>query len=158
MLYVVMIFLLLSACTSTNTHFKDDLRIRSVSQTNTLTPSMSVLEVSVCDSNQGLVGEDDENTCQGSYVPFALVHGSQPGALTGLMNAVVTGGAVVGSSYLLADGIRDSATRISQTGGGATSGSDSVATSNSTSAADTTNNLTNSQSQHQNQTQSRWGH
>ena len=133
---VSLCLLLLPACVSSQVTYDNGLRIRTAENTNFLTPSLSVMEVSACkddvESNYTTMHQEDDDApqvCYGGYEPVALVHGSQSGAGTGLMKAAITGGAVVGTGYLLADGIRDSAARtnINQSGGGANSSSNSRA-------------------------------
>ena len=145
-IFISLLLFLLPACVSSQVTYDNGLRIRTAENTNFLTPSLSVMEVSACkddvESNYTTMHQEDDDApqvCYGGYEPVALVHGSQSGAGTGLMNAAITGGAMVGTGYLLADGIRDSAARtnINQNGGGANS------TSSARSRASNRNRLSN---------------
>ena len=109
--------LLMMGCASHGTRYENGLMIRSAGETNMFRPSLSVLEVRSCRGAIEMV--EEQEVCRGDYGEPMWVHASQSGALTGLGGAVVQAGAVVGASYLLADGIRDSASEVNQTGGGA---------------------------------------
>lgn len=118
-------FVILSGCVGTSVRYEDGMRIRTAGETNLFRPSLSVLDVAICVEAPGTVEtnavDGETEICQGTYQPLATVQGTQAGALTGLGGAMVQGGAIAAGAYLLGDGIRDSASRVTQTGGGANS-------------------------------------
>lgn len=109
----VLVLVLMTGCGATSTlKMENGLLIEEAGQTNLFRPSLSVLQVSKCQEQDGVTTvidiDGNSHTCYGKYVPVAVVQGTQAGSMTGLGGAMIQGGAVVGGAYLLADGIRDS--------------------------------------------------
>ena len=88
------------------------------------------LRTVVIDKREGKI---KKTVCEGKYAQIGVVHGTEPGAMSGIFGAVVQGGAMAGSAYLLGDGIRDSGDTITtkQSGGNANASSRSKASASS---------------------------
>ena len=135
------LFVVVTGCTGINIKAENGMIVRTASDTNMFSPSLAVMEVSKCvPDTTGNYEEVDINGekvgCYGKFVPFATVQGTQPGALSGIGSAAIQGGAIVGGSYLLADGIRDSGDSTNlNNDSNSSSNSRSVSKSNSSSRA-----------------------
>ena len=150
---------IMSGCVSAGTEYRDGMRIRTAGETNLLRPSLSVMDVAICveepDRVETNMVNGETEVCQGTYQSLATVQGTQSGALTGLGGAMVQGGAIVGGAYLLGDGIRDSASQVNQTGGGASSQSQAKAKGgNARASSQSSSKQFQGQGQYQSQQQS----
>lgn len=110
---LLVLLVLVTGCGATSTiKLENGMLIEEAGQTNMFRPSLSVLQVSKCQEQEGVTTvidiDGNSHTCYGKYVPVAVVQGTQAGSMTGLGGAMIQGGAIVGGAYLLADGIRDS--------------------------------------------------
>ena len=131
---VVVGSVLLGGCAASSTlKLENGLLIEEAGQTNLFRPSLSVMQVSKCVEQEGVTTvidiDGNSHTCYGKYVPIAVVQGTQAGSMTGLGGAMIQGGAIVGGAYLLADGIRDSGDRTTNTNNTSSEGGDSASLS-----------------------------
>ena len=133
MRYILLLcLLLLPACATTiDTQYLDGMRIRTVEKTNMFSPSLAFMEIAQCNVVHAVglrtiiidkrEGEIKETVCEGQYAQIGIVHGTQPGAMTGIFGAMIQGGAMAGSAALIGDGLKKSGDTVNQSGGGANS-------------------------------------
>lgn len=137
---LLVLLMLMTGCGATSTiKLENGLLIEEAGQTNLFRPSLSVMQVSKCQQQEGITTVVDidgsSHTCYGKYVPVAVVQGTQAGSMTGLGGAMIQGGAIVGGAYLLADGIRDSGSTTTNNNDTSSNGGNSNSLSSSRSDA-----------------------
>ena len=141
----ILLSLLLVGCMGVKTTYQDGLRVRTIEKTNWFAPSLALMEVAQCSEVKGdtlktvvidkEAGELTRTECEGEYRSIATIHGTQPGAMTGVFGAVIQGGAIVGGAALIGDGLKKSGDNVEQSGGGAISQSKSRSYSRSSASA-----------------------
>ena len=126
-LLVVMVAALLGGCAASSTlKLENGLLIEEAGQTNMFRPSLSVMQVSKCQPEEGVTTvirvDDVDQTCYGRFIPIAVVQGTQAGSLTGLGGAMIQGGSIVGAAYLLSEGIEESGSKTTNNNDTSSSG------------------------------------
>ena len=127
---LIVLAVVLGGCGMTSTvKMQDGLLIQEVGQSNLFRPSMSVMQVSRCQAEEGVTTvvdiDGNSKTCYGRFVPVATVQGTQSGSMSGVFGAAIQGGTIVGGAYLLADGIRDGGSKTTNNNSTSSNGGNS---------------------------------